>query len=854
MVLARPPQREQAYTQFLQDQQNPASPDYHHWLTPVEIGKRFGASSHDIHAITVWLQSQNLHVDSVSNSRERIVFSGPASAIASAFGAEMHYFTVGAEKRISITAEPQVPAALAGVIKCISGLYTVKIRAQYGGSAALGGDGFSWVSGSISSDGSGFTCGGTPCYVVFPADFATIYNINGVAGGINGAGQTIAVVGRSGVCNTDISNFASAAAVTANIPTVIVPPLGIAPPAPICSGTASGNQGEATLDVTRSGSIAQGATIDLVVSKSNPTGTKDGIQFATEYVVDTTPVPARIMNISFSQCEADAGQMGVAYWDSLFAQAAGEGISVFVSSDDSAAAGCDHSFAPPPTTQALSPNSICSSSYATCVGGTEFADSANPTQYWSATNGPGFESALGYIPEGAWNEPMNLQNQLQVAGTGGGVSLYIPTPSWQTGTGVPTSRSGRYTPDVAFSASLHDAYFGCLAANNQCPGTGFAIFAGTSAAAPDMAGIAALLNQKQGSAQGLINPNLYNLAATPSNGVFHDVTVATSGVANCVVTMPSMCNNSTAGPTTLTGGLSGYLVTAGYDEATGLGSVNVANLLTNWASTTVATTTTLAISPAPPVNAGTSVTLTATVKPSSTSTKMPTGHVTLTDAFLGKLGTVTVNSSGVATLISSTLAGASYSVTATYGGDTNFSGSTSSTVPYSVQDFKIKPTTVSVPAPGKSGTTTLTITPLGGFFQTLSYSCTSGLPSEATCSFTAVSATSETLTIATMAPSARLDKTPLGRSRGLFYAALLPGFLGLVVSAGNRKRRLRAVRLLGLMAVLALSTLWMPACGGGNSTVSNPGTPTGTSSVVVTATTGGTSALSHTVTVTLTVQ
>jgi pseudomonalisin len=852
MVLARPPQREQAYTQFLQDQQNPASPDYHHWLTPVEIGKRFGASSHDIHAITVWLQSQNLHVDSVSNSRERIVFSGPASAIASAFGAEMHYFTVGAEKRISITAEPQVPAALAGVIKCISGLYTVKIRAQYGGSAALGGDGFSWVSGSISSDGSGFTCGGTPCYVVFPADFATIYNINGVTGGINGAGQTIAVVGRSGVCNTDISNFASAAAVTANIPTVIVPPLGIAPPAPVCSGTASGNQGEATLDVTRSGSIAQGATIDLVVSKSNPTGTKDGIQFATEYVVDTTPVPARIMNISFSQCEADAGQMGVAYWDSLFAQAAGEGISVFVSSDDSAAAGCDHSFAPPPTTQALSPNSICSSSYATCVGGTEFADSANPTQYWSATNGPGFESALGYIPEGAWNEPMNPQNQLQVAGTGGGVSLYIPTPSWQTGTGVPTLRSGRYTPDVAFSASLHDAYFGCLAANNQCPSSGFAIFAGTSAAAPDMAGIAALLNQRQGSAQGLINPNLYNLAATPSNGVFHDVTVATSGVANCVVTMPSMCNNSTAGPTTLAGGLSGYLVTAGYDEATGLGSVNVANLLTNWASTTVATTTTLAISPAPPVNAGTSVTLTATLKPSSTSTKMPTGHVTFTDVFLGKLGAVTVNSSGVATLISSTLAGASYSITATYGGDTNFSGSTSSAVPYDVRDFTIRlsPTTVTVTAPGRSGTTTLTITPLGGFSQTPTYTCT-GLPSEAACTFP-TAATGGTLTITTMAPSARMDKSPVGRSKGLFYALLLPGLLGLVVSAGSRKRTLRGLRLLSLIAVLALSTLWMPGCGGGSSSgPSNPGTPTGTNSVTVTATAGS---LSHKENITLTIQ
>ncbi len=216
MVLDRAPQREQAYTQFLQDQQNPASPDYHHWLTPVEIGKRFGASSHDIHAVTVWLQSQNLHVDSVSNSRVRIVFSGPASAVANAFGVEMHYFKVGGETRISINAEPRVPAALAAVIKSISGLHTIKIYPQHGVSRVQApGDSLSWGAGSVSSDGSGFTCGGTPCYVIFPADFATIYNVKGITGGINGAGQTIAVVGRSGVCDSDISNFASAAAVIA---------------------------------------------------------------------------------------------------------------------------------------------------------------------------------------------------------------------------------------------------------------------------------------------------------------------------------------------------------------------------------------------------------------------------------------------------------------------------------------------------------------------------------------------------------------------------------------------------------------------------------------------------------------
>jgi subtilase family serine protease len=858
LVLARSPQRVQAYTQFLQDQQNPASADYHHWLTPAEIGKRFGASSHDIHAVTVWLQSQNLNVDSISNSHERILFSGSASALANAFSSEMHYFMVSGEKRISIAAEPQIPAALGQVIKSISGLYTVKYHPQHK-SETVHQPSHSVVSafGSVQPEGSGYVCNGVPCNVIFPGDFATIYNINGVGGGINGTGQTIAIAGRSGVCNSDITNFASAAAVTANIPNVIVPPGGITPPAAVCSGTASEDQGEATLDVTRSGSIAQGAALDLVISADSQT--VDGIGVAVTFVVDTPPTPApKIMSISFSGCENLAGQSEVQFWNSLFQQAAGEGISVFVSSGDSGAAGCDQSFAPPPPSQILSPNAICSSSYVTCVGGTEFADSANPSQYWSPTNGPGFESALSYIPEGAWNEPMS-GSQFQVAGTGGGVSVFIPTPSYQTGTGVPTSRAGRYTPDVAFSSSIHDGYFGCLAANNQCSGNGpFALFAGTSAAAPDMAGITALLNQKEGSAQGLLNPNFYKLAANPANAVFNDVTVSTSGVTGCVVTTPSMCNNSTPGTTGLTGGLSGYLVNPGYDEATGLGSINVANLLTNWTSTSVSTTTTLAITPSSTVNFKTSVTLTATVKPAPTVTN-PAQTVTFSDATLGKLGTGTLNPSGIATFTSSTLAAASYVIVAAYGGDASFAGSSSPIPPspnLNVQDFKIaaSPNPVTVTTPGQSGTTTLTITPQGGFNQTLTYSCTSGLPSEATCTFAAVSATSETLTIATMAPSARLDKTPFGRGRGIFYALLLPGFLGLMVSAGNRKRRLRGVRLLGLIAVLALSTLWMPACGGGSSAVSNPGTPAGTSSVVVTATTGGTSALSHPVTVMFTVQ
>ena len=94
-----------------------------------------------------------------------------------------------------------------------------------------------------------------------------------------------------------------------------------------------------------------------------------------------------------------------------------------------------------------------------------------------------------------------------------------------------------------------------------------------------MAAVTALLNQRTGSRQGNLNPTLYRLAATPANGVFHDATVATSGVSGCSASVPSMCNNSTPSPTALTGGLAGYLLTAGYDQVTGWGSIDGNNLL-----------------------------------------------------------------------------------------------------------------------------------------------------------------------------------------------------------------------------------------------------------------------------------
>ena len=571
LVLARSPQQQAAFEKFLADQQTPGSPEYHHWLTPEEVGERFGLAEQNVGDVTGWLRSQGLHVNWISPSRIFIGFGGTAADVGRALQTELHNYKMDGVERVSVSSDPVVPETLAPAIKAIRGLYTIDEHPLHS-------------AGTAQSNSPELTAGGGAHFIT-PSDFKTIYDL---PAGTPGPGITIGIVGRSRTDPADFDEFRILVGGNFSNPTEIVPvafggidpgPAHLAPPP---SGVEIGDQGEATLDVLRAGSTSEGANLLLVVA----TQASGGIEVDAQYLVQTTPVPAQIMTISFGACESAAGKSGVDFWDTLFQQAAAEGISAFVSSGDAGASGCDSNFAAPPASpKPNSPNYICSSSYATCVGGTELNDTANSSLYWSTSNTPHFGSALSYIPEGGWNEPLTSKGNPQAASSGGGVSAYIATPAWQTGSGVPAARAGRYTPDISFSAAGHDGYFGCFAAAGaSCvPSSngeiGFVYFSGTSATAPSMAGITAFIDKTMGGPQGNINPLLYQMAAT-APAAFHDVTVATSGVANCSVNTPSMCNNSLPSPKGLTGGQPGFPVTNGYDLVTGLGSLDVQSLLT----------------------------------------------------------------------------------------------------------------------------------------------------------------------------------------------------------------------------------------------------------------------------------
>ena len=355
---------------LLEEQLDPASPNYHHWLTPDEYGRAFGIPDEDLNAVLGWLQRNGFAIDEVAPGRGWINFSGTVAQVETTFRTEIRDFVAGAKLHHANVRDPEVPRALRDIVGGVVSLNDFSKRPQPRPSIAF----------TDGSDGLG------------PADFATIYDTAPLlAASIDGRGQTIAVVAQTNIKLADVRQFRSFFGLPALDPVITVNG-----PDP---GIVTDDEGEADLDVEWAGGVAPGATVNLVVSKS--TFTNDGVDLSAQYIVDRNLAP--IVTYSYGTCESDLGTSGLQFYAALWQQAAAQGMAVFVAAGDSGAAGCDD-----PTMATvgtgLGVNGLASTPYDVCVGGTQFAD-ASSSQYWSSSNSLGtYRSVKSYVPEQAWNE------------------------------------------------------------------------------------------------------------------------------------------------------------------------------------------------------------------------------------------------------------------------------------------------------------------------------------------------------------------------------------------------------------------------------------------------------------------
>jgi pro-kumamolisin-like protein/Big-like domain-containing protein len=759
LLLQRSAEQETTLRQLLDQQQDKASPNYHAWLTPQQFAKQFGPADADIQAMTGWLESHGFQNVKAGAGRTTIEFSGNVGQLRSAFHTDFHQFLVHGEQHFANVSDPQIPAALAPVIAGVGGLHNFRPKSQMRRATNFQKAQAKVVrtKPSVTFTGCGAS-GNEECYGIAPADFATIYNVPTT---LTGAGVNIAIVQDSNINITDIQQFRNLFGLSNNFTASNIifngPDPGIQGP-----DSETFDEGEAVLDVEWSGAVAQGATINLVVSESSQTLGAAGIDLSAVYIIDNNIAP--ILSESFGACEESLGTSGVAFYDELWEQASTEGITVLISAGDSGSDSCDDGSEFDFSTTGLGISGLASTPFNVAMGGTDFQNGTSPSIYWSTT-GTATESAKSYIPEETWNSScaatatsgslgtctatiINADSisELGIDLTGGsggqsgfpGSPAINPKPAWQTGV-APSADTGRDIPDVSlFSAvntSNNDFYITCEqdspSQDGDCSLIGgqtpaISPVGGTSAAAPAFAGIMALIIQQQGGntagRQGNANYVLYQLfkkdvgnttlvcpstaanVSTPTC-IFYDVVTGNNSVA-CEGDTPNCSNTSTAAneygilvdPNTPSN--PAFLAVAGYDKATGLGSVNVANLAKAWSSATFdSSTTTITTSPTGTITHGATVSFTVKVtSPSGT----PTGNVSLiasppgsAPTAIGVFDNTTTStfalSGGIATITTNLLPGyvvggtaTPYPVVAQYAGDGTFGAGTSTPVDVTV--------------------------------------------------------------------------------------------------------------------------------------------------------------------------
>ena len=629
LQLRRSPLRERALERLLDQLEDPASPNYHHWLTAQEFGDRFGAAAGDIATISAWLRAQGFQVNYVYPNAMLIDFSGNAGSIHRAFHTRIHALSVNGASHFANMSDPSIPAALAPAVEGIVSLNDFRPHPMYRRRTDF-------------TTSSGYQ-------LMVPADLATIYNFNPLfAAGYSGKGQTIVTVEDTNLYTTaDWTTFRSVLGLSAysSGSLTTVHPTGTGG---TCTNPGvNADDGEAAIDVEWASAAAPNAAIEL--ASCADTSTNFGGFIALQNLLSESGTPPAIVSISYGEAEASLGASFNVYIKGLYQQAVAEGVSVFVSSGDegAASADADESVA----THGIAVSGFTSTPYNVSVGGTDFGDlyAGTTSSYWSSTNSSTYGSALSYVPEIPWNDSCAsdlLSTYLgssspfgsdgfcnsvlgeyyyltTASGSGGpsGCATGAPStanvvsgscagyskPTWQSIVGNPAD-GVRDIPDVSLFAAngvWGHYYVTCYSDTKNggasCAGTPdtWAGFGGTSVSSPIMAGIQALINQRTGIRQGNPNQTYYSLAAAEYGAGGNSACNSTLGNAvnpSCIfydVTLGDMdvdcqgSNNCYLPSGTTYGGLSildssletAFAAGVGWDFATGIGTVNANNLV-----------------------------------------------------------------------------------------------------------------------------------------------------------------------------------------------------------------------------------------------------------------------------------
>ncbi len=829
LLTAPTPSQRKGLAQLIAEQQDRTSPNYHKWLTPEQWADRFGLSPTDIQKITGWLKLQGFSVVKVARGRNWITFSGTAEQVQNTFGTAIHRYQVEGEMHVANATAPKIPSALAGVVIGLSGL-----------------DDFHMKPAVSRAHPDFFASSFTPQDLLAPDDIATIYDIAQLyMNGVDGSGQKLAIIGQTDIDLSDLTNFRTGVGLSA-ISCITSSDLITACNDPhlqyvLVSGVPDPGQPRvqdlslADQEIEWAGAVARNAQLVYVnapATVSNGSLVSGGVHVAWYDAIDNNRAP--VISMSYARCEFFTST--IAADETELMKANSMGITFVGYTGDSAASGCDNSF----TNQAgnLAGNGFAvgypaSSPEVTAVAGTGIPiGNLNNPNFWSTTNGTNGGTAMSYIPETAYNDDdewaafcaANAGNQFCTQGGAIAQAGWVPIASAADAQADIGISSGGGGPSNCATENANGS--ACVSGFAQ-PSWQTVTITGQAAArfVPDVAMLAS-----HSFPSYIFCTQLSELG---DNGAGSSCAPGGSaGITNALGLRFPSTTGGTAVATPVFAAIVTLLNQA--QSANGLGNINprlyqlAAVSPSNGAFHPVTTGDNLVAcvpnsgeNGAPPCPPGGVLGFNASNFDATTKYNLVTG-----------LGSVDANQLTSDFNLSFTLS-------------SNVSGGT-----VDVQQGQV------------AAPINLTVTSTNGFvvvtggnsttIQPLSYTC-SGLPAEAICTFSPASTSSQTaltLSIST-SPTIGAQRNASSVNR-MFYAVLLPGLMGLVLTLGSRQRAARGIRMLSWFLVLGIATLSLSSCAGTSSTTS-PGTPKGTYPITVNATTGGNSPLSSSISFKLTV-